>query len=195
MVLAMTSHLTHVPLGLASAWVSKVVTTDPPRYVPHDEWALNVELSCEVPVRTVTVVRHGPDVSWGLNPAAPATELELAVKFFPHSWNTSDMVRINFHWQHTLVDDPQLKQDPPSSVFVTLPTQAQTGRLVSVCDLPAHDVAVLVVALAQSDTEIQRMQRWRLRPRLADDLPSELDGLASGRQTGTGRQSHDAARP
>ena len=140
--LSMANQLSHVHLALTGAWVS----TDAPRYVPHDEWALSLRL-CESPFRTVSVLRNSSEVSWGLNPAAPAAEQELAVKFFPDSWRTSDRVRINFGWQSTVVDDPTLKADPPTSVFVTLPGEAQTGRLASVCDVPAHDVSVLVFAL------------------------------------------------
>ena len=185
--------LSRVRVALTSTWVSKVVTTHAPRCVPHDEWALNLLLLCESPLRTVSVVRHGARLSWGLDPGAPATEQELAVKFRPHSWN-SDRMRISFGWQSTDVDDPKLKADPPTNVFVTLPPEAETGRLISGCDVPAHDVSVLVFALAQSDTEVQRSQRWRVRPRLAHQLPPELDGLASGRQTGTGRLSDAAPR-
>ena len=159
--------------------------------MPHDEWALNLVLSCKLPFRTVSVVRHGSEVSWGLNPETPATEQELAVTFRPHSWKTSDRVHISFGWQSTVVDDPWLKADPPTNVFVALPPEAETGRLVSVCDVPADYVFVYVFALEYGDTEVQRMHRWRLRPRLAQDLPPELDGLASGRQTGSGRLSND----
>ena len=58
------------------------------------------------------------------------------------------------------------------------------GEVVRIASVPAHAIKLLVFPVAAADTETRRHDRWRVRPSLADALPAELSGLASGHQTG-----------
>ena len=49
-------RLTELPLGVFSAWKSKVVTTNPPKYIPHDEWRLEVRLKARSRLRAAIVL-------------------------------------------------------------------------------------------------------------------------------------------
>ena len=57
-------ELTRVPVRLGAGWRSKLVTTDPPRYTPHDDWSLELQLTSEVPLRTASVLRCGAQLAW-----------------------------------------------------------------------------------------------------------------------------------
>lgn len=52
----MSSGLARIPLTVESEWVSKTVTTDPPRYTPHTEWTLAIHLRADEPIRVVALL-------------------------------------------------------------------------------------------------------------------------------------------
>ena len=62
--MSLTAILRHVPLRLAVEWKSKTVTTDPPRYTPHDEWMVVLTISADARVRVAVFLSHGEETSW-----------------------------------------------------------------------------------------------------------------------------------
>ena len=116
--------LTAVPIHVSAEWLSKTVTTDPPRYTPHDEWTLMLKIGAEVPLRVAVFLSQGARTSWGLHPDDPATEVDVPASFFPYDWTRSDDVQISFGWQRTAITDPELKTDPRGSVDVVAPQAA-----------------------------------------------------------------------
>ena len=184
-VARVAESLTRVPLELSFEWMSKVVTTDAPVYVPHDEWSLQLRLVAPVALRAAVVLNRQDEALWGLVAREPETELELSVAFFPDDWATSDSVVISFGWQQIRVTDGTLKADPRAAVEVALPSKARTGDTILVAKLPAHSIEIALLALAVADTERRRMDRWRVRPALAADLPPRLAPLTSGHQHGS----------
>jgi hypothetical protein len=180
----MADELERLRLGLSAEWSSKTVTTDPPRYVPHEVWSLTVQVAAESSFRVAHILRCEQRLSWGLSRRLPATRFTLGVRFSPHAWKTSDGVQINFGGRRVTVTDPVLKEDPRGSVAVTLPETAETGGLIPVCEVPEHGISVVVLGIAERDTEERRNERWRVRPRLASRLPAGLEPLASGYQSG-----------
>jgi hypothetical protein len=77
-----------------------------------------------------------------------------------------------------------LKADPRTQTTVSAPEAALTGEVTPIATLARHSVTFALLALAEQDTEKQRMARWPVRPNRANDLPSGLDVLASGRRHG-----------
>jgi hypothetical protein len=163
------------------------VTTDPPRYVPHLEWTLAFTVAAEQPLRLAVMLEAPSEVAWGLVAHTPSTSPKVEAKFFPYDWSKSDDVQVNFEWQRLRVSDPELKDDPRRVVTAIAPTEAETGSRIPVATLPAHDLTLALIALADRDTERRREGRWRLRPALADALEPLGSLLASGHQNGTVR--------
>jgi hypothetical protein len=178
--------LTAIPLAARAEWREKVVTTDPPRYIPHSEWELDIFLSADAPMRAAVVLISAGHIQWGLEPHVPASELKVRARFAPYSWKTSDEVQVGIGWQRLAVTDPDLKQDPRQVVEIIVPPRAATGSVVPVAALATHALQLSVFPVAERDTEPRRMDRWRVRPSLAHALPGELRELSSGHQTGTG---------
>jgi hypothetical protein len=178
------SGLTEVPIHASAEWREKVVTTDPPRYVPHSEWSIDVGLAAAAPVRLAVVVQGPGFLRWGLRPEEPSSALNLRASFFPHDWSASDDVQINLSWQRVTVTDPDLKADPRPFVGVTLPSEAFTGDLTPIAIVEKHGLELSWIAFAEGDTERRRHDRWRVRPDLTAALPEPLRGLTSGHQTG-----------
>lgn len=176
--------LTRLPLAIETEWRSKTVTTDPPRYTPHLEWAVGFKLTAADPVRAVVFIEEAGEVAWGLVAGEPSPTLLVEVKFFPYDWAKSDDVQVNFEWQRRSVTDRALKEDPRAVVKVVAPTEATIGAVVPVIELPPHSLTLSLLAVAEDDTENRREGRWRLKPALADALPAFGDALASGHQTG-----------
>lgn len=181
----MSRGLTRVRFALSWDWVSKTVTTDAPRYVPHLEWRVEVNVLAPTPVRSVVVLRTPESWSWGLVDADPATDVRLRVDFFPRAWSASDVVHVQFGWQRAAVEDPSPKADPRAAVHLTFPKTANTGELVPVAELPEHRLDLAMLVIVDADTEHRRIGRWRVKPQLVDDLPPELAALARGHQHGT----------
>jgi hypothetical protein len=180
----MVDELECLQLLLSAGWSSKTVTTDPPGYVPHEEWRLTVQLTAESSFRVAHILTCEQRLSWGLSRKLPATRFTLEVHFFPHAWKTSDDVQINFGGRRGTVTDRALKEDPRGIVAVTLPEAAETGCLIPVFEVPEHGISVVVLGIAGRDTEERRNERWRVRPHLASRLPVGLEPLASGYQSG-----------
>jgi hypothetical protein len=176
--------LTQLPLAIDTEWLSKTVTTDPPRYTPHLEWTLRFALAATDPLRAVVFIQTPAEVTWGLMATDPANTPWLEVKFFPYDWAKSDDVQISFEWQRVAVTDRKLKEDPRTAATVVAPKEATTGVVVPVVELPNHVLTLSLLALAEQDTENRREGRWRLKPALAHSLPSYGDALASGHQSG-----------
>ena len=174
-----------IPVGLAHAWRSTAVTTDPPRHAEHLEWQAVFTLTAPAPIRVVALMERGGETHWGLQPEEPARELELSVRFSPWRWRTSDAVQIGFEGRRIRVIDRALKQDARDVAEITAPGSARTREITGVMRLPAHGIALAFLAFSQEDTETTRLGRWRLSPAVAAELPERLAPLASGYQTGT----------
>ena len=181
---AMPDALFRVPLHVAVAWESKVVTTDPPRLTPHTEWSLMVTLTASTRIRIAALVMRATETAWGLDADSSAQEVQVKAFFHPYSWSESDDVQVGIGNQRTRVSDTRLKHDPVEVVRVIAPTRAVTGEVIEVVQLDGHEVRLAVVAFAEEDTEQRRHDRWRIKPELVDALPTLLSGLASGHQTG-----------
>lgn len=180
----MADELTHVPLEVSADWLPKTVTTEPPRYIPHTEWKLALKLKAARPVRAAVFLTRGRETAWGLRPHEAATEIELSASFFPYDWASSDEVQVNFEWKLAAVTDPALKSDPRDVVKVTVPTTSETGEVFQVAELPGHAITLAALAIVDRDTETRRLDRWRITPELATNLPEHLVPLTSGRQSG-----------
>lgn len=180
----MSDGLTRIPLTVAPEWISKTVTTDPPRYTPHTEWTLAIHVRADVPIRVVALLAQPGGTAWGLQPGAPTQELEMRALFSPYDWTNSDDVEINFGYQRIAVTDSALKLDPRHAVTVERAPSAQTGAVTTVARLPAHAISLDVFAVTTEDTEARRLHRWRIKPALAPQLPEQLVPLTSGRQSG-----------
>jgi hypothetical protein len=174
-----------IPVGVAHAWRSTAVTTDPPRHAEHLEWRAVFTLTAPAPIRVVALLERAGETQWGLHPEEPARELELSVRFAPWRWRTSDAVQIGFEGRKIRVIDRALKQDARDVAEITAPGRARTREITGVMRLPAHGIALAFLAFAEADTEATRLGRWRLSPAVAAELPARLAPLASGYQTGT----------
>jgi hypothetical protein len=176
--------LTRVPCALSVQWRSKIVTTDPPRYTPHTEWSLCVDLAAAAPIRVAVFISDRAQTSWGVQATEPSTETSLTAHFFPASWKDSDEVFITLGWQRMTVTDAALKQDPRQVVTLLAPTRIETGQTFKVAELQAHGVLLAALTVAEEDTERRRQDRWRIKPELAASLPPPAVPLTSGKQTG-----------
>lgn len=170
------------------------MTTDPPRLTPHEEWRLVVSLAAEVPFRVAVLMYLPSHIQWGLRPEDGSEIVEVPLDFFPHDCSTSDQVQVNFGWQRITVTDPEVKADPRPHATVVLPATATTGRCIPV-GLRRHAITLALLAIAHSDTQARRRDRWRLRPELAGALSPELRALASGRQSGITQRETGGAIP
>lgn len=125
------------------------------------------------------------ELQWRLKPEAGSQLAEIPLDFFAHDWSTSVRVQINFGWRRITVTDPELKADPRPQTDVVLPDIATTGQVISVCEIPRHAITIALVAVAHQHVAARRLDRWRVRPDLVDELPVDLAMLASGRQSGS----------
>jgi hypothetical protein len=176
--------LTRIALTIESEWQSKTVTTNPPTYTPHLEWALAFTMTAAEPLRLAVIVETHSEIAWGLVARDPATNARATAKFFPFDWSKSDDVHVNFEFQRTTVTDSQLKEDPRRAVSVVAPPRAETGSRIPVAALPSHGLTFAVITLVERDTERRREGRWRLKPALVEAVGWHGAVLASGHQTG-----------
>jgi len=184
-------------------WLPKVVTTDPPRYVPHTEYSWTCDLVGEVPILGAQLFEEEDGLSWKRSSRdSGSVTLTIGLSFFPHDWNRSDEVQLVLSqgpsgWSGTqlTVRDASLKQDPRDFVGLDLADGKvfQTGALIRIGTVNSRrPLSAWLVAVAQADTESCRASRWRIRRRIPVDLPFALSFLKSGRRAGTFPYHRDA---
>jgi hypothetical protein len=197
LVPTMLNGMIHEPVRVIGCrWVPKVVTTDPPKYIPHTEYSWAFGLVAEVPLLAALLLEDEDGLYWGrLGRRSAAAALTIRLSFFPFDWNTSDFVRINLYQLglsessgvDVTVDDAPLKRDPRGVVRLDLSDGGvvQTGTLIGVGTLNSHStVSAALVVVALSDTESCRCNRWRIKRRVPVDLPFFLSFLKTGRWAG-----------
>jgi hypothetical protein len=177
-------HLTRVPLVVSAVWRSKTVTTDPPRYPKHLEWSLEITVAAKEAVRLAVFLDDRSAYAWALPRAPASTEHIESARFFPENWAASDDVCITFGGHRSWVSDALLKSDPRNFVQVLAPSVADAGELVDIAEIQTHGIRLAILAVAEPDTELRRMERWRIKPQFAASLSARVAPLTSGRQQG-----------
>lgn len=112
------------------------------------------------------------------------THLKVEITFFPRDWTETDEVDIRFGRGRTVVSK-ELKEDAPSAVELSYPSQVLTGETIDVGKVfgePSADLSVLL--LDTSDTEDTRLSKWRLTKSLRATTPEDLNFLTTGYQSG-----------
>jgi hypothetical protein len=173
-----------VPITIEAEWRNKTVTTDPPSYTPHLEWAVGFTLTAAEPLRAVVFIEDAEEVAWGLVADDPSKSLPVEIKFFPYAWTNSDDVQVRFEWQWCRVTDRALKADPREVVSVVAPRRTETGVVVEVATLASHGLTFALLALAERDTERRREGRWRLKVEASERVDPHVEALTSGHQSG-----------
>jgi hypothetical protein len=173
-----------MPIRATCEWQTKVVTTDPPKLIPHDEFSLNVELRADEPFRVVSLSSRGNWLGWNMGRTQPSTVINHRINFMPYSWKTNDAVTVSHGFLRAGVNDAELKRDPRPLTLTPVPRLFESGQQITICEIPRHDVHLSIIVIAGEDTERRRGDRWRVRPRSWDGLPTEIQGLVGGRMNG-----------
>jgi hypothetical protein len=188
--------LATLPIQAKAEWISKTVTVEPPKYLPHTEYALQFALTAEVPVLATIILREANSLEYHrFWRSAASTHLVVRLAFFPYDWKHSDQVQINLT-QHlpsqsggvrVSAENGLLKHDPRQLVSAHSPGDFyfQTGAIqdLAAINLPIPLFAQILV-LVLGDTESIR-GRWRLKESAIAKLPSHHSFLKQGRSTGT----------
>lgn len=122
--------------------------------------------------------------AWALRRAPASTGHIESASFFPNNWAASDDVCITFGGHRSWVNDALLKRDPRTFVQVLAPSVADSGELVDIAEIQTHGIRLSVLAVAEPDTELRRVERWRIKPLFTASLPARIAPLTSGRQNG-----------
>ena len=181
--------LTHVPLRIAGSWVEKIVTTDPPRYVPHTEYALSFKVRCDEELLLALMLMDAGKCQFARRFRSTARpEWEPKLSFFPMDWKRSNEVQVNFGGLYTNVDSANLKHDPRSLVtsrWLDAEHSVASGFiLTAACVESSRHIECRIFTVAKRDTDAKR-GRWALKPVFAAALPDEMRFLLSGATGGT----------
>ena len=138
-------------------------------------------LSAGVPIRCAVILGG----RWGLVDKPPSLAYTLRASFRPNNWPHSDEVCVAVEWQGAMICDHTLKLDPRPVVEVTAPEVASTGDVIPIARVRSGSLSLAALAVSEADVERRRLGRWRVRPTLQRELPTELQGVTTGQQTGT----------
>ena len=180
--------LMHVPVRVVASWIPKTVTTDPPKYVPHTEYALAWTFECAIPVLPVMMLANGQQGQFTKPWRSSAMQaLQCRLSFSPGDWKTSQQVWINFEGLQIIVEDLNLKHDPRTHVRTELLGEQhiiETGCVVTLAAVDTEsriDASLLLVA--KCDTDAKR-GRWALKQSVGSHLPARLLFLLHGQCAG-----------
>jgi hypothetical protein len=198
--------LAHHPLRVTNCrWIPKVVTTDPPKYIPHAEFSCTCDLEADVPLLPALILEDGRSLSYARPGRRSLRQtLTISLTFQPFDWNTSDCVTISLSSMQSdevcalalLACNPALKHDPRPYVTMRVEEGERISAGSSFCIATVNagtTIAADLVAVAADDTESCRCGRWRIRKRLLVELPLTLSFLRTGRRAGRFRSPFDRA--
>ncbi len=180
--------LRHVSMRVAGSWVEKTVTTDPPRYVPHTEYALVLRVECDVELLLAVMLVDAGKGQFGKQwRSAARCEWEIRLSFFPLDWRRTEAVRVNFEGLTTTVEHADLKSNLRPFVatrLVNVERIVASGSILTVASIDAgRRIDCSIVAVAKADTDSKR-GRWALKPELSAGLPTAMRFLLSGATAG-----------
>jgi hypothetical protein len=177
--------LTRIPIAVSAAWITTVVSTQPPLYPNHEEKSLVVRIVADEPVLIARIVDDGQRLFFARDRVAAAgQEIDQRLSFFPSSWDSSDDVQINFAGIRVGVTSAELKRDPAAYVAVSSFDGATTVSLIEVAALKQpRPIRISIFPVLRRDVEVTR-SRWRLASGHEDDVPEGLGFLFTGRQSG-----------
>lgn len=179
--------LIHAPAAITGAWVTKTVTTNPPRYVPHLEYALRFQIVSDEEFLVVRMLGEcqGHYAKTWRSKAKRETECRLG--FLPVDWRRSDEVQVNFDGLRSCVEHLALKHDPRSLVNTDWLGEhlITSGSILTLAFIDVRQpIECRMITVAKADT-IAKRGRWALKPALAAALPREMRFVLTGATTGT----------
>lgn len=181
-------ELRRAPISVTGEWISRRYTTR--LHGPEEEylvWSHVLTFSADVPLRAIQFVTQGGVTAWGRDGWAKGVDtgpIDIHIKFF-HRWTETDEVDIHFGRGGRLLSK-DVKKDAPGTVALSYPGQVFTGEITKLATVPGEPAAELSILLLHgSDTEDTRLSKWRLTKSLRASLPSELNFLTSGYQSGS----------
>jgi|GEM_PF-4210803 hypothetical protein len=173
---------------IKSGWVSKVVATNPPKYVNHEEWTWRAALSSDEPFFVVSLFCYDHVIalgkSWYYKDARP--NMSITLYFTPHNWNTSKSVHVSFSSRTLTVEDERLKLNPREKVIIHVSDDEPLfmGTLIHVATINTTRQAVAkILLISQRDAQATH-GRWRLKDMLTGDLSLYGDFLRQGKPSG-----------
>lgn len=183
------------PVQVKGYWNSKIVTTEPPKYIPHTEYSFECELLAETPVLVVLFLKSDNVLhfqKFGRSAASPNINIHLS--FFPYDWNNSSQVQISLYQQvisqggglQLAINSESLKQDPRQLVDVDLFSSGiiNTGQIINLASIRlSYSIVAQFLVIPVSETESVH-GRWRLKKAISAELPSSLSFLTQGRCIG-----------
>jgi hypothetical protein len=101
------TEFARLSVKISAEWRPKTVTTDPPKLIPHTEWALAVLLEAAAPIRSVALTYLPSETLWGLQHDEASTRVELLLRFTPFAWSTSDTMHVGVGSPVAISDRPQ----------------------------------------------------------------------------------------
>jgi hypothetical protein len=190
--------LSHDPVDVQVEWRSKVVATRIPVVGEHQEWSIEVDLSCPSgPILLALLLRDAHRaVSGRLGKSSAAQRVHVRLSFFPYRWYETDEVQVSFYQRgaahgagiRVAITDHQLKLDPREALRTAADYvgTVATGTAFRLAEAENLGIVAELITVAADDTEASH-GRWRLRPAHAASLPAEYDFLLTGLRTGAPR--------
>lgn len=176
-------------------WVTQVVTTDPPKCVPHNKYLWEADLFAEEPILATLFIGVGRCVKYSkLGRSSAARNLNVSLRFHPDDWTHAGGVLVNLYQISPVAsfgiyvecESTVLSRDPKRLVEVMSDGKVivETGFVLELARIPLPDpVHAALMLIAKSDTEYYHW-RWRLKRRLRGNLPHCLEFLSKGRCSG-----------
>ena len=151
------------PVSIGAEWRTRFWTTEPPRYIPHTEWSVRVNVTAVLPLRLAAITSASGVIS--------IEKLHDRGQYF--SWAPGLSTQVE--------PSPADLEDPWRALGVAQPRDAMTwSRLVV---RSCNSRIAEIVAFPRQDTESLRNGRWRVRRDLMSYLEPDLSSLAEGAWT------------
>ena len=188
-------NITQKPIKIKSEWVTKTVTTDPPKYIPHQEFSWRCSLSSEDRFYGVLLFCYQNIIEFQkFYTEDSRLNLETRLSFSPHDWKNSNLVQISFYQNISSagggrcinIKDKILKEDPKSLVTIHIPKESiiHTGNLIHLATVRSvMEINAKLLLIDQADTESTH-GRWRLKNIFREKLSASQKFLQKGRLVG-----------
>ena len=191
----MIHGLGKIPINAICKWLTKTVTTTPPKYIEHKEFCWNCKLSSSELFYAVVLLFHDDVVQYqkfDANSAGNGVSLNLS--FHPHNWAKSDVVHLSFFQNIEKagsgvgfnVNSDELKTAPRKHVKIHIDKNSilHSGSSIDVASIDYNSgIQAKIMLISKADTEVTH-SRWRLKKELLEAANIDYPFLKTGRLKG-----------
>jgi len=172
-------NLSKHKIKLFSEWKNKIVTTNPPKLIPHTEYYWQAQLNSIKEIYVVLLMNYNGTTEYHkFEASSSSNQIGISISFLPHDYNKSNIVGISFYQSTNLsgsglrinIENEKLKTNPMdlTEVVIKETDELFTGEIINLANIKIG-IRLQLLIINKDDTEISH-GRWKIKKSLLEGV-------------------------